>query len=100
MREPLLAAIADAPALDALETIRVDALGKQGRITQLLKTLGKMSPEERQVEGPKIHGLREAVTEALGIRKAALEQAALDARLASERLDMTLPVDAGSFGTV
>ena len=100
MREPLLAAIADAPALDALETIRVDALGKQGRITQLLKTLGKLSPEERQVEGPKIHGLREAVTEALGIRKAALEQAALDARLASERLDMTLPVDAGSFGTV
>jgi len=100
MREPLLAAIADAPALDALETIRVDALGKQGRIKQLLKTLGKMSPEERQVEGPKIHGLREAVTEALGIRKAALEQAALDARLASERLDMTLPVDAGSFGTV
>lgn len=100
MREPLLAAIADAPALDALETIRVDALGKQGRITQLLKTLGKMSPEERQVEGPKIHSLREAVTEALGTRKAALEQAALDARLASERLDMTLPVDTASFGTV
>ncbi len=100
MREPLLAAIADAPALDALETIRVDTLGKQGRITQLLKTLGKMSPEERQVEGPKIHGLREAVTEALGARKAALEQAALDARLASERLDMTLPVDTASFGTV
>jgi phenylalanyl-tRNA synthetase alpha chain len=100
MREPLLAAIADAPALDALETIRVDTLGKQGRITQLLKTLGKMSPEERQVEGPKIHGLREAVTEALGARKAALEQAALDARLASERLDMTLPVEGGSFGTV
>lgn len=100
MREPLLAAIADAPALDALETIRVDTLGKQGRITQLLKTLGKMSPEERQVEGPKIHGLREAVTEALGARKAALEQAALDARLASERLDMTLPVDTAGFGTV
>ena len=100
MREPLLAAIADAPALDALETIRVDALGKQGRITQLLKTLGKMSPEERQVEGPKIHSLREAVTEALGTRKAALEQAALDARLASERLDMTLPVHTASFGTV
>lgn len=100
MREPLLAAIADAPALDALETIRVDALGKQGRITQLLKTLGKMSPEERQVEGPKIHSLREAVTEALGTRKAALEQAALDARLASERVDMTLPVDTASFGTV
>lgn len=48
MREHLLAAIAAAPALDALETVRVDALGKQGRITQLLKTLGKMSPEERQ----------------------------------------------------
>lgn len=100
MREPLLAAIADAPALDALETIRVDTLGKQGRITQLLKTLGKMSPEERQVEGPKIHGLREAVTEALGARKTALEQAALDARLSSERLDMTLPVDTAGFGTV
>jgi phenylalanyl-tRNA synthetase alpha chain len=81
MREHLLAAIAAAPALDALETVRVDALGKQGRITQLLKTLGKMSPEERQVEGPRIHSLREAVTEALAARKAALEQAALDARL-------------------
>jgi len=100
MREHLLTAIAAAPALDALETVRVDALGKQGRITQLLKTLGKMSPEERQVEGPRIHGLREAVTEALATRKAALEQAALDARLASERLDMTLPVETSGFGTV
>ena len=61
-------------------------------MTGLLKTLGGMTPEERQSEGPRIHALREAVTEAIAARKAALEEAALEQRLATERLDMTLPV--------
>ena len=100
LREHLLAAIAAAPGLDALEAVRVDALGKQGRVTQLLKTLGGMSADERLVEGPRIQGLREAVTTGIATRKAALEQAALDARLAAETLDMTLPVDAVPGGTV
>ena len=87
--------IALAATAEDLEALRVEFLGKQGSISGLLKTLGKMSPEERQVEGPKIHALREAVTEALAARKAAFETAALDAKLASETLDLSLPVLAG-----
>ena len=100
MRDQLLAAVGDAEGLEALDAVRVEALGKQGRITQLLKTLGGMSPDERQVQGPAIQGLREAVTGAIATRKAALEQAALDARLASETIDLTLPVDAVPAGTI
>ena len=94
MQAHMLTAVAAAAGLDALEAVRIEALGRQGRITQLLKTLGGMTPEQRQAEGPRIHGLREAVTAAIAERKAVLEQVALDAQLASERLDLTLPVDA------
>jgi phenylalanyl-tRNA synthetase alpha chain len=83
--------IAAAGDLAALEALRVEYLGKQGSVSALLKTLGAMSPEERQSEGPKIHALREAVSEALAVRKQALEGAALEAQLASEKLDLTLP---------
>ncbi len=100
MREHMLAAIAAASGLDALEACRVEALGKQGTITALLKTLGKMTPDERLVQGPLIQGLREAVANGITERKATLERAALDARLASETLDMTLPADAPMPGTI
>ncbi len=100
LKTDLLARIDAATAPDAIEAIRVEALGKQGSVTALLKTLGGMSSEERQVEGPRINGLREAVAGAIATRKAALEAAALDARLAGERLDMTLPVDAPLAGTI
>jgi len=96
----LVADIAAADTLDAVEALRVGALGKSGVVTGLLKTLGAMTAEERQVRGPEIHALREAVTAALAARKAALEAAALDARLAAERLDMTLPADAAPVGGV
>ena len=99
LKSDLLAAIGNAD-LAGLEDIRVSALGKSGSVTGLLKTLGGMSPEERQTIGPRIHALREAVTEALTRRKAGLEREALDARLAGETLDMTLPVDVPSAGTV
>ena len=100
MRDNLLAAIAASGGLDALDTVRVGALGKQGSVTGLLKTLGGMSPEERLVEGPRIQGLREAVTVALAEKKAALDRAELDARLARETLDMTLPADSAQMGSV
>ncbi|MBY0302837.1 MULTISPECIES: phenylalanine--tRNA ligase subunit alpha [Sphingomonas] len=100
LKTHLLTAIEASAALDALEAVRVEALGKQGRVTQLLKTMGAMSPEERQANGPAIHGLREAVTNAIAARKAVLEQIALDAQLAGEALDMTLPVDVPAAGTV
>ena len=96
----LIADIAGAETLAAVEELRVGALGKSGVVTGLLKTLGAMTPEERQVQGPLINGLRERVTAAIAARKGALEAAALDARLASERLDMTLPAPAAPRGTV
>jgi phenylalanyl-tRNA synthetase alpha chain len=100
LRDHLLAAIAASGGLDALDTVRVGALGKQGTITGLLKTLGGMSPEQRLVEGPRIQGLRETVTSAIADKKAALDRAALDARLASETLDMTLPADGVQMGSI
>jgi phenylalanyl-tRNA synthetase alpha chain len=96
----LLSAIADASDLAALEDVRISLLGKQGSVSALLKTLGSMTPEQRQVEGPRINGLRESVSGALAARKAALEAAALDAKLATERLDMTLPAPENSRGSV
>ena len=96
----LLDRIAAAADLPALEAERVSALGKQGAVTQLLKTLGSMTPEQRQLEGPRIHGLRERVTEAISSRKTALEAAEIERKLATETVDMTLPVQAGAQGTV
>ncbi|WP_294319360.1 phenylalanine--tRNA ligase subunit alpha [uncultured Sphingomonas sp.] len=93
LRADLLAAIDASAGVDALEAVRVHALGKQGAVTGLLKTLGSLSPEERQTVAPGIHALREAVTSAIGARKADLEARALAAKLASERVDLTLPVD-------
>ena len=95
-----LSRIAGAADLDALEALRVEFLGKQGSISGLLKTLGRLGPEERKVEGPKIHGLRESVSDALTSRKDALESAALEARLASETVDLTLPAPETPRGSV
>ena len=100
LKSAALAAVAEAATLDALETVRIDLLGKQGSISALLKTLGQMSPEERQTTGAAINALREAVTGAIAEKKAALEAAALDARLATERLDMTLPAPETPMGSV
>ena len=95
-----LSRIAAAQDLESVEALRVAFLGKQGSISGLLKTLGAMSPEERQAEGPKIHALREEVTSALTERKAGLEGAALEARLAAERIDLTLPAPETPKGSV
>jgi phenylalanyl-tRNA synthetase alpha chain len=91
LKSQTLTDIASVETLETLEIVRIAALGKQGSVSALLKSLGQMSPEERQAQGPLINGLREAVTEAIADKKAALEGAALNARLATERLDMTLP---------
>ncbi len=96
----LTTAIDAADTLDALEAVRIAALGKQGSVSALLKTMGAMSPDERQVQGPIINGLRETVTAALAAKKAALETAALNERLATERVDMTLPAPEMPRGTV
>src|ERR1700710_461603 len=76
----------------ALEAVRVEALGKKGSISALLATLGKMSPDERKTEGAKINLAKDKVTQALTTRRDILKSAALDARLASETIDVTLPL--------
>ena len=96
----LTAAVAGASDLNALEAVRVGALGKQGLVSALLKTLGSMTPEERQTKGPEINGLRDRVAAALAGRKAELDAAALDAQLAAERLDLSLPAPPRRKGSV
>ena len=85
-------AIAAASDEAALESARVAALGKSGSVTALLKTLGGLTPDERKVQGPAINGLRDRVNAALNSRREAFKGAALDARLATETIDVTLPV--------
>ncbi len=100
LQADILAAIAAAASPEALETVRVGAMGKSGSVTALLKTLGGMTPEQRSVEGPRLNGLREAVSAALAARKTELETAALNARLVAERQDMTLPVVPALAGSI
>ncbi|OYY64763.1 phenylalanine--tRNA ligase subunit alpha [Sphingomonas sp. 28-62-11] len=100
MQTDMLSAIDAASGLDALEAVRIHGLGKTGTITGLLKSLGAMTPEERLTTGPRIHALREAVTSAIAARKAALERAELDARLARETIDMTLPAEPALIGSI
>ena len=88
----LMADIAAASDEPALEAVRVAALGKKGTVSERLKTLGAMSPEERQAQGPAINGLKTRITEALAARRAELKAVAVEARLLAEKLDVTLPV--------
>jgi len=94
------AKIDDAHNLAALEDVRVHALGKKGVVSGQMKTLGKMSPEERKEMGPALNGLKTRIADAIENKKSALEEAALDARLASEKVDVTLPVAPEAEGSV
>src|SRR6187551_141665 len=85
-------AIAAASDEAALEAVRVAALGKSGSVTALLKTLGGLTPDERKLQGPAINGLKDRVNAALNTRRESFKGAALDARLATETVDVTLPV--------
>ncbi|TIX64979.1 MAG: phenylalanine--tRNA ligase subunit alpha, partial [Mesorhizobium sp.] len=73
LENSLMADIASAADEQAIEAVRVSALGKKGSVSEMLKTLGAMSAEERQVKGPAINGLKNRVTEALTARKAELK---------------------------
>ncbi|MCG6114154.1 MAG: phenylalanine--tRNA ligase subunit alpha [Mesorhizobium sp.] len=88
----LMAEIEAAGDEAAIEAVRVSALGKKGSISERLKTLGAMSADERQVAGPAINGLKTRITDAIGSRKTELRDLAIEARLAAEKVDVTLPV--------
>jgi phenylalanyl-tRNA synthetase alpha chain len=92
LEREILAAIDGAADEAALESVRVAALGKKGRISERLKGLGGMSPDERKSAGPALNGLKDRVADALSQRRTLLVEAALAARLAAETVDVTLPV--------
>ena len=92
LESEIRAAIESAADEAALEAVRVGALGKKGSISERMKTLGRMTPEERQVMGPKLNGLKDAIGEAIAERKAVLHRAAIEEKLKRETLDVTLPV--------
>ncbi|WP_020400113.1 phenylalanine--tRNA ligase subunit alpha [Kordiimonas gwangyangensis] len=100
LKEDITARIDAASDLAALEDIRVAALGKKGSVSELMKGLGRMSPEERKEMGPALNSLKNDVADAITARKDVLEEAALDARLKSEKVDITLPVLDHAAGSV
>src|SRR5690606_21373475 len=91
LREEVLAEIEKAADLQALEDVRISALGKKGRITGLMKNLGQMDPEQRREFGQTLNAVKDQVAEAIDTRKNDLEDVVLNARLIGERIDVTLP---------
>ena len=100
IREEVLAQIGGAASLDALEEVRVAALGRKGRISTLMKGLGALDPEARKTAGAALNRLKDEVEAALAAAGARVAAAALDARLAAERIDVTLPVKAEVEGRI
>lgn len=94
-----VAEIASISTIEALETLRVSWLGKQGRITDSMKKLGKIAPDQRKAEGARINAVKQQLLQAIGEQRAKIEAAALQQRLDSERVDVTLPGRGESVGT-
>ncbi len=91
LREKYLSRVTAAGDEAALEEVRLAAIGKKGEVSLAMRQLGRMTPEERKQAGPRLNALKDEITSAIAARKSALEDAALDARLAAEWLDVTLP---------
>ncbi|CUW47291.1 phenylalanine--tRNA ligase subunit alpha [Novacetimonas hansenii] len=100
LKQDTLAALAAAPDLRAWDEVRVATMGKSGRLTGLLKELGRMSPEERKLRGSALNRLRDELSREIAARGEALEAEALNARLAAERVDVTLPAAVQAEGTL
>jgi phenylalanyl-tRNA synthetase alpha chain len=100
LRQKYIDAIAGAADEAALEDIRVAVVGKKGEVALAMRELGRMTPEERQVMGPKLNALKDEINSALAAKKAALSDAALDERLRTEWLDVTLPGRPERRGTI
>ena len=91
LENEVMSAITNATTRVLLEKIRIDALGKKGSVSVLLKTLGTMSPEERKIKSPLMNDLKQNILRALEKHKRILEIKELNMRIASEKIDITLP---------
>ena len=92
LQTELLAQVEKAASLADLDAVRVSVLGKKGIITEKMKTLGSMAPEERKAAGQMFNTIKTAISEAIEAKKEALEESEINARLAREAVDITLPV--------
>lgn len=95
-----LTAIAETQDLAALDQVRVQFTGKKSRLAEQSKALGKMDPEQRKIEGAKIHAVRESINSAFVARQQDLQQQALAQKLASETIDITLPGRGQQVGSI
>nr|MBA3519568.1 phenylalanine--tRNA ligase subunit alpha [Hyphomicrobiales bacterium] len=100
LEHDIAAAISAASDERALDVVRVSALGKKGAVSERLKSLGAMSQEERKVAGPALNGLRDRLAAALELRREVLREEALEERLRSETIDVTLPSAPEPVGTI
>ncbi len=100
LKRSLLAEVEGAETLDDLEQVRVSVLGKKGRLTQQMKQLGQLDPEERKRVGQALNEVKDAVQQAIETRKASLAEAEMQARLERERVDVTLPARPFDLGRV
>ena len=100
LKDEVAGAVDGAADLSVLENIRIAELGKSGRITCLMKSLGQMAPEERKEAGQRFNALKNTVAELIDARKMVLENAGIDARLIEERIDVTLPARPETQGAI
>ena len=98
IRSQAMAALEEASTPAALEELRVKLLGKKGELTAVLKQMGKLTAEERPVMGQLANSVRAAIEEKLEERKAEIHASVLEAKLASEAVDVTIPGTAVAFG--
>ena len=100
LKAKYLTAVAAAADENALEEVRLAALGKKGEISAQMASLGKMEPDQRKAAGAMLNALKDEIDAALRAKKAALADASLDARLRTEWLDVTLPARPRPLGTI
>lgn len=100
LKQECTAAVESAKDVASLEEVRVTTLGKKGRLTEVLKTLGTLPADQRKEFGAQVNVIKEEITSLLEARRAILNAAALDAKLANEKIDITLPARAESKGAI
>jgi len=100
LEQEILRGVSDAGDEAALEAIRISALGRKGAISEQMRSLGSLSPEERKETGAKLNLLKDKISDAINARKAALKETAIETRLRSEKVDITLPIRPERQGTI
>lgn len=100
LKSEILDAVAAADDRDSLEAVRVEALGKKGKVSGLMRSLGSMTPEQRKQAGPAFNNLKDEILAAIAAKRAEFEAAALAAKLQAERIDVTAPPRPRPSGTL